>query len=107
MARGFDPNELMNQARKMKDQMARVQEQLKERVVEGSAGGGMVTVFVNGGSEVVGIKLKKDVVDPDDVSMLEDLIQVAVNDGLRKAQELSEQEMGKVTGGLGGLGGLF
>ncbi len=107
MAKGFDPGELMNQARKMKEQMAKVQDQLKERVVEGTAGGGMVTTFVNGGGEVVGIKLKKDVVDPDDIAMLEDLIQVAVNDGLKKANELSEEEMGKVTGGMGGLGGLF
>lgn len=106
MAKGFDPAELMKQARALKDQMAKEQEKLKDRVVEGTAGGGMVTVFVNGASEVVGIKLNPDAVDPDDVSMLEDLIQVAVNDGLAKANELSETEMNKLTGGMG-MGGLF
>ena len=106
MAKGFDPAELMKQARALKDQMAKEQEKLKERVVEGTSGGGMVTAFVNGGSEVVGIKIDPDAVDPDDVSMLEDLIQVAVNDGLAKANELSETEMNKLTGGMG-MGGLF
>ena len=106
MAKGFDLSELMKQARALKDQMAKEQEKLKERVVEGTAGGGMVTAFVNGAGEMVGIKLNKDVVDPDDVSMLEDLIQVAVNDGITKANELSETEMNKLTGGLG-MGGLF
>lgn len=107
MAKGFDPSDLMSQARKMKDQMARMQEQLKERVVEGQAGGGLVSAFVNGSSEVVGVKIKKEAVDPDDVAMLEDLLMVAVNDGLRQAAELSNQEMNKITGGLGGLGGLL
>lgn len=106
MAKGFDPSELMKQARALKDQMAKEQEKLKERVVEGTAGGGMVTAFVNGAGEMVGIKLNPDVVDSDDVSMLEDLIQVAVNDGIAKANELSESEMNKLTGGLG-MGGLF
>ncbi len=103
MAKGFDPAELMNQARKMKDQMAKVQEGLKERVVEADAGGGLVQVFVNGGTEVVGIKIKPEAVDPDDLGMLEDLIMVAINAGIEKANALSEAEMGKITGGMGGL----
>lgn len=98
---GFDPGELMNQARKLKEQMARAQEQLKDRVVEADSGGGMVTVFVNGNAEVVAIKLKKDVVDPSDVAMLEDLLLVAVNQGLKKAKDMADQEMSKFTGGLG------
>ncbi|MFT7616533.1 MAG: DNA-binding YbaB/EbfC family protein [Planctomycetota bacterium] len=103
MAKGFDPSELMSQARKMKDQMAKVQEGLKERIVEAEAGGGMVKVFVNGGTEVVGIKIKPEAVDPDDMGMLEDLIMVAVNAGIEKANAMSEEEMGKITGGMGGL----
>lgn len=103
MAKGFDPAELMKQARALKDQMAREQEKLKDRVVEGAAGGGMVTAFVNGASEVVGIKISPEAVDPDDVSMLEDLVQVAVNEALTKANEMSETEMNKLTGGMGGL----
>ena len=103
MAKGFDPAELMNQARKMKDQMAKAQEALKERVVEGEAGGGLVQAFVNGGSEVVGIKIMPDAVDTDDLGLLEDLLLVAINAGLKKAEALSEDEMGKITGGMGGL----
>ena len=103
MAKGFDSAELMNQARKMKDQMAKAQDALKERVVEGEAGGGLVQVFVNGGSEIVGIKIKPEAVDPDDLGMLEDLIMVAVNAGIEKATALSDEEMGKITGGMGGL----
>ena len=107
MAKGFDAGEMMNQARKMKEQMARVQDDLAKRVVEGTSGGSVVTAFVNGGGQVVGIKIKPEAVDPDDVSMLEDLVLTAVNNGLEKANELSETEMGKVTGGLGLPPGLF
>ena len=106
MGKGFDPAELMNQARKMKEEMGRKQEELRGRVVEAEAGDGLVKAFVNGAQEVVGIKISKEVVDPDDVSMLEDLVQVALNKALEKANEMSEAEMGKLTGGMG-LGGLF
>lgn len=107
MAKGFDPSELMKQARGMKDQMARIQESLKTRVVESEAGGGAVRVFANCDSEIVGVKILPDAVDPADVGMLEDLIQVSVNAALEKAKAIADEEMGKVTGGLGGLGGLF
>ena len=108
MAKGFDPGELMNQARKMKEALAKAQNELKDRVVEADAGGGLVRVFVNGGSEVVGVKIAADAVDPDDVSMLEDLVMVAMNNALEKARTMSDDEMNKLTGGLGGgLGGLF
>lgn len=106
MAKGFDPGELLQQARKMKDQMAKTQEALKARVVEAESGGGLVKVFVNGSSEVVGVKIKKDAVDPSDVSMLEDLVMVACNNALEKAKKMADDEMGKITGGLG-LGGLI
>ena len=87
----------------MKDQMAKVQDGLKERIVEADAGGGLVQVFVNGGTEVVGIKIKPEAVDPDDLGMLEDLIMVAINAGIEKANAMSEEEMNKITGGMGGL----
>ena len=106
MAKGFDPSELMNQARKMKDEMAKVQDSLKERVVEGVSAEGLVTAFVNGNSEVVGIKIDPKAVDPDDLSMLEDLVMVAVNKGLEQANAMSSEEMNKITGGMG-LGGLI
>jgi nucleoid-associated protein EbfC len=106
MAKGFDPGELLNQARRMKDQMAKAQEQLKERVVEGEAAGGMVKFFVNGANEVVGVKIKPDAVDPKDLSMLEDLIQVACNAAMSKAKKMADDEMAKITGGMG-LGGLM
>lgn len=106
MAKGFDPAELMNQARKMKEQLARAQDALKERIVEAESGGGMVKVFANGTQEIVGVKLNPEVIDPKDPSMLEDLFQVAANNALAKAKKMSDDEMSKITGGLG-LGGLM
>ena len=97
---------LMKQAQKMQKEMARIQEELKERVVEANAGGGMVKVAVNGAQEIVSIKIDPEVIDPDDKEMLEDLILAAVTQGLKKAKELAEEEMSKVTGGLK-LPGLF
>jgi hypothetical protein len=91
---------LMKQAQEMQKQMAKVQEDLRSRVVEGAAGGGMVRAQMNGKQELVALKLEKDVVDPDDVDMLEDLILAAVSEARRKSQELAEAEMSKVTGGL-------
>ena len=116
MAKGFKgfggglPNmgNLMKQAQKMQEDMAKAQEELENIVVDASAGGGAVTVVVTGKKEVKEIKINPDVVDPDDVEMLEDLILVAVNEGLRKATEVADSQMSKVTGGLGGgMPGLF
>ena len=76
------------------------QEELKEARVEGSAGGGMVSATVNGQGELVGVKLSKEVVDPEDVEMLEDLILAAVSDAANKAREMMEQRMGSLTGGM-------
>jgi len=98
--------DLMKQAQRMQKDMSRVQEELKERVVEGTAGGEMVKVLVNGANEVVKIELAEDVVDPDDTEMLEDLIVAAVNQAYKKSKELAESEMRKITGGLN-LPGLF
>jgi DNA-binding YbaB/EbfC family protein len=80
--------------------MAKMQEDLASKTVEASAGGGMVTVVVNGRQEVLSIKIDRQVVDPEDVEMLQDLVVAAVNDGLRRAQEMAAAEMGKLAGGL-------
>jgi len=103
---GMNLGNLKKMAEDMQTKMAKVQEELKERVVEGSAGGGAVTAFVNGAQEIMGIKINPDVVKPEDAEMLADMVMAAVNQGLQKSRELSQSEMGKVTGGLGGMPGL-
>ena len=102
MAKGFDAQfgNLMKQAQDMQRKMAQTQEELRTRVVEGSAGGGMVTAQVNGKLELVNLKIDPEVVDPDDVDMLQDLILAAVSQATQKAQELAREEMNKATGGL-------
>lgn len=97
---------IMKQAQQMQKKMLQMQEELAHRTVEATVGGGMVTVTVNGKSEVLQVKIEPQVVDPDDVEMLEDLIVAGVNEALRKAQEMASEEMGKLTGGLK-LPGLF
>ncbi len=107
---GMNMQKMMKQVQKMQAELKRVQEELANKTVEGTAGGGVVTVIANGHQEIQQIKIDPDVIDPDDVEMLEDLILAAVNDALRKAQELSAAEMQRVTGGLnipGMPSGLF
>ena len=88
--------------------MAKVQEEMAAKTVEGSAGGGMVTVIANGKQEVMSIKIDPEVVDPNDIEMLQDLVVAAANDALKKAQEMMTSEMSKLTGGLNlNLPGLF
>jgi DNA-binding YbaB/EbfC family protein len=91
---------MMKQAQKLQAQMLRLQEELAEKTVESSSGGGMVTVVANGRQQILSIQIEREVVDPEDVEMLQDLIQAAVNDALAKAQEMVSSEMGKLTGGL-------
>lgn len=93
-------NQMLKQAQAMQAKMMKAQEELKEAHVEGSAGGGMVSATVNGQGELVGVKLSKEVVDPEDVEMLEDLILAAVSDAANKAREMMEQRMGSLTGGM-------
>lgn len=93
-------NRMMKQVQKMQADMARVQEELGEKTVEGTAGGGMVTVVANGHQDIVSISIEPDAVDPEDVEMLEDLVLAAVNEAIRAAREMAADEMGKVTGGL-------
>lgn len=91
---------IMKQAQKLQSRMMKLQEELAERTVEASAGGGMVRVVANGKQQVLSIQIEREVVDPEDVDMLQDLILAAVNDALTKAQEMVSEEMGKLTGGM-------
>lgn len=113
MARGGFPGmmggnmqQLARQAQKLQQQMAEMQAALDAREFEASAGGGMVTVKVNGKKELLGLTIKPEAVDPEDVEMLQDLVMAAVNEALRQAAETIEREMGKMTGGLN-MPGLF
>ena len=99
-------NNLMKQAQRMQRQMEEAQKELEEKEVTATAGGGAVEVTVSGKHEVIKIKLSEEVVDPDDIEMLEDLIVAATNEALRKIDEISQASMAKVTGGLGGFGGF-
>jgi len=99
-------NQMLRQVQQMQAEMMKAQEQLKNEVVEASAGGGMVSVKVTGDLEVREVKIDAAAVDPDDVEMLQDLVLAATNEALRSAQELAASKMGAATGGLGGGGGL-
>ena len=99
-------NNLMKQAQRMQRQMEEAQQKMEEAEVEASAGGGAVTVKVSGKKEVLSVKLQEEVVDPDDIEMLEDLIVAATNEALRKIEEMNQANMAKFTGGMGGLGGF-
>lgn len=103
---------LMKEAQKMQAEMAKMQEEAKQKTVEASSGGGMVTVVANGGGEIVSIAIDREVVNPEDIDMLQDLIIAASNEALRRASEMVNEEMSKLTGGmqipgLGDLGNLF
>lgn len=95
-------NNLMKQAQKMQQQMMEAQAELESQEVTATAGGGAVEVTVSGKKEVVKVKLTEEVVDPDDIEMLEDLIMAATNEAIRKIDEISNSKMSKFTGGLGG-----
>ena len=95
---------LMKQAARMQQQMADVQAQLAQRTVEATSGGGMVKVSVKGDGTLASITINPQAINPADAGMLEDLVLVAVNSGLEQARELAAAEMGKVTGGMGGMG---
>ena len=100
-------NNLMKQAQKMQKQMEENQRALEEKEFTAAAGGGVVEVTVSGKREVTKVTLKEEVVDPDDIEMLEDLIVAATNEALRKVEEENAAVMSRLTGGLGGLGGGF
>ena len=91
---------MMKQAQMLQTKMLKMQEELAQKTIESSAGGGMISVVANGRQQLVSITIDKEVVDPDDVEMLQDLILAAANDALNKAQEMVAGEMGKLTGGF-------
>jgi DNA-binding YbaB/EbfC family protein len=92
--------DLMKQAQRMQRDMGKIQEELKERYVEGAAGDGLVKVICSGAGELVKVEISPDAVDTEDMSLLEDLVIAAVNSGLKKAEDLRQAEMSKVTGGM-------
>lgn len=98
---------LMKQAQRMKAEAERIQAEAATKRVEGTAGGGMVTVVCNGQGEVVAVKIDPEVAGPDELEMLQDLVVAATNEALRKARELLSEEMGRLTGGLGLPPGLM
>lgn len=93
-------NNMMRQMQKMQKQMAKTQEELKEERVEGTAGGGMVTVVASGHKEILDVQINEEAVDPDDVDMLQDLVLAATNEALKKVDDLSNERLGKFTKGL-------
>lgn len=93
--------DILKQAQKMQEQLAKIQEEAGNKTVEASSGGGMVNVVANGRQEILSVKIEKDVINPDDVEMLQDLIVAATNEALRKAKDMMAEEMKGLTGGLG------
>jgi len=98
--------DMLKQAQKLQARMVKLQEELGERIVEASSGGGMVKVTANGKQQIVSLQIEKEVVDPDDVEMLQDLVLAAVNDALARSQQMVNDEMGKLAGGMK-VPGLF
>ena len=103
---GPSMNAMLKQAQKMQEEMEKIQQETEEEQIEAASGGGAVKVVVNGKKELVSIKLDPDAVDPDDVETLEDMIIAAVNEGIKKADEMMNERMGAITGGLN-IPGLF
>jgi len=102
----MDMGELMKNARQFQEKLSQIQEELATKIVTGTAGGGMVTATVNGRSELVGLAIEPEVINPEESRMLQDLIVAAVNEGLRKARELGKGELARLTGGIT-IPGLF
>ena len=102
---GMDMNAMLKQVQKMQAEMMEAQEQLKDEIVEASAGGGTVKVKMSGDLELKEITIDPEALDPEDADVLADMVMVAVNEALRSAQERAQEKMGGITGGLGGLGG--
>ncbi|HHT70488.1 MAG: YbaB/EbfC family nucleoid-associated protein [bacterium] len=97
---GMNMNKMMKQVQKMQREMARVQEEMEAKTVTGTAGGGAVTVTVNGKLELLLVEIEPEVVDPDDVEMLQDLVMAATNEAIRESQDMMAQAMARFTGGL-------
>lgn len=104
---GMNQAAMMKQAQKMQQDLLKMQQELEAQTYTATSGGGVVSATVSGKREVTEVVIDPEAVDPDDVEMLQDMIVAAVNEALRKAEEASSQSMSKITGSLGGLGGLF
>ncbi|MBM3268839.1 MAG: YbaB/EbfC family nucleoid-associated protein [Candidatus Sericytochromatia bacterium] len=104
---GMDLSRMMKQAQKMQEDLAKAQESLLEQTVEGTAGGGAVTVTANGHREITAVRIKPEAVDPDDIETLEDLVLAATRDAQAKAAALAQERLGSIAGGMGGLPGLM
>jgi len=109
MGFGGNMNKMMKQIQQMQAKMAKLQEELEQKTVEATSGGGVVRVVANGKNEILEIEIKPEVLDPDDAEMVQDLIMAACNEALRKAQDMVADEMGKITGGMKipGMPGMF
>ncbi len=99
--------QMIKQAQKMQEDMAAKQEELEAREYDISAGGGVVNVRINGKKEILSVKLSPEIVDPDDIETLEDLVVAAVNEAIKKVEAISQEEMQKITGSMGLPGGMF
>ncbi len=99
-------NQMMQQVKKMQKEMEKAQEALKDKTVQGTAGGGVITITANGQKEILSVEIKPEAVDPDDIEMLQDLVLTAINDTLKQVDELVNKDMGRFTGGLN-IPGLF
>lgn len=104
MAQGMNPQKMLKQMQKMQEDMQRVQAELQQESVTASAGGGAVTARVSGGLELLEVTIDPSVVDPEDVEMLQDVVVAAVNEAMRSAQQMAQERLGAITGGLSGLG---
>jgi DNA-binding YbaB/EbfC family protein len=102
----FDLRQIQKMQKELQERMERAREELKQKTVEASSGGGVVTAVANGAQEIVAVKIKKEAIDEDDIEILEDLVVAAVNLALEKAKALNEDELSKLTGGLK-IPGLF
>lgn len=100
MPGGGKMGNMMKEAMKIQQEIARLQAELQDRVIESSSGGGAVTIKISGKQEIMELKIKPEAVDPEDIEMLEDLIQAAVNEAIKQSQEMVSAEMSKITGGL-------
>lgn len=107
MLGGMNMGKMMKQAQKVQEKMKNLQADLADRVVEGTAGGGMVKAQVNGAQEIISIKINPEVIDPEDAEMLEDMVTAAVAQAIKKAKDLHESEMQKLTSGMGLPPGMF
>lgn len=105
--KGPSMNEMLKQAQKMQEEMQQKQAELEEREYEVSAGGGVVKVKINGKREILSMDIAEEIVDPDDIETLSDIIVAAVNEAIKKVNSTTDEEMAKISGPLGGMGGLF